>query len=100
MIADGERERHLMRGLTLANHRANKFHRIAKTTINSMARIVRRRSSSLQDPIFKCHAFGVILLGPRFCGVGVCKHLQVVGITDLLARVDVDEDCYCWSLLS
>jgi hypothetical protein len=40
------------------------------------------------------------LAEPRFCGAGVCKHLQVVGITDLLARVDVDEDCQCRSLLS
>jgi len=32
-------------------------------------------------------------------GVDVCKHLEVLGVTDLLAGVDVDEDCHCWSLL-
>ena len=35
-----------------------------------------------------------------FPRVRICKDLQVVGITDLLARFDADEDCHCWSLLS
>jgi hypothetical protein len=26
--------------------------------------------------------------------------LNMLGVTNLLARVDVDEDCHCWSLLS
>jgi hypothetical protein len=36
------------------------------------------------------HAYGVIFLEPCFCGVSVCEHLEMIGITDLLARVDVD----------
>jgi hypothetical protein len=38
--------------------------------------------------------FGVILLKPCFRGVGVREHLQMLGVTDLLAGVDVDEDCH------
>jgi hypothetical protein len=29
-----------------------------------------------------------------FRGVGVREHLQMLGVTDLLAGVDVDEDCH------
>jgi hypothetical protein len=58
------------------------------------------RSGSLQDLIFECHAFRVIFLKPCFRGVRICKDLQVVGIADPFACVDVDEDCRCWSLLS
>ncbi len=51
-----------------------------------------RSRASLRDLIFECRAFGVIFLEPYFRGVGVCKHLEIIGVTDLLARVDVDED--------
>jgi hypothetical protein len=30
---------------------------------------------------------GVIFLEPRFRSVGICKHLEMFGVTDLLARV-------------
>ncbi|SRR5713101_8275564 len=40
--ADADGERHLMPALRWQNYRGNKFHRIAKATISSMARIVRR----------------------------------------------------------
>ncbi len=53
-----------------------------------------RSRASLRDLIFECRAFGVIFLEPYFRGVGVCKHLEMIGVTDLLARVDVDEDCH------
>jgi hypothetical protein len=55
---------------------------------------------SLHDLIFECHTFGVIFLEPCFRGVDACKDLEMIGVTDLLVRVDVDEDCHCWSLLS
>ena len=42
LIADADGERHLMPALRWQNYRGNKFHRIAKATISSMARIVRR----------------------------------------------------------
>jgi hypothetical protein len=58
-----------------------------------------RPGHSLQDLIFECHAFGVIFLEPCFRGVDVCEHLEMLRVTDLLARVDVDEDCHFWSLL-
>jgi hypothetical protein len=35
-----------------------------------------------------------------FPRVGVGEHLEMIGATDLLARVDVDENCHCWSLFS
>jgi hypothetical protein len=64
-----------MRAFTLSNYRANKFHRIAKTTINSVARIVRRPMPFTPRPHIECHAFRVIFLEPCFRGVGVRKHL-------------------------
>jgi hypothetical protein len=27
-------------------------------------------------------------------GVEICEHLEMIGVTDLLARIDVDEDCH------
>ena len=47
-----------------------------------------RSRASLRDLIFECRAFGVIFLEPYFRGVGVCEHLEMIGITDLLARVE------------
>src|SRR5229473_2678974 len=59
-----------------------------------------RSRASLRDLIFECRAFGVIFLEPCFRSVCICKDLQMVGIADLLARVDIDDVCHCWSLLS
>jgi hypothetical protein len=58
------------------------------------------RSASLQDLILECHAFGVIFLEPCFCDVQSRKHFEMIGVTDLLVRVDVDKDCHFWSLFS
>jgi hypothetical protein len=52
------------------------------------------RCGSLQDLIFECHAFGVIFFKPFFRGVYICEHLEMIGIADLFARVDVDQDCH------
>ena len=49
---------------------------------------------------WKATPSGVIFLEQCFRGVGAREHLEMLGVTDLLARVDVDEDCHCWSLLS
>jgi hypothetical protein len=35
--------------------------------------------------------FGVIFLEPRFRGVDIREHLDVVGVADLLARIHVNE---------
>ena len=53
-----------------------------------------RCRASFQDLILECHAFGVIFLEPCFRGVDVCEYLEMIDVTDLLARVDVDEDCH------
>jgi hypothetical protein len=52
------------------------------------------RTSSL-----KRHALRVVFLKPFFRGVDIRKYLEMFGIADSLARVDVDQDCH-WSLLS
>ena len=79
-----------MRAFTLANYRANKFHRIAKTTINSMARIVRCRSSSFQDLILESDAFGVIFLEPSVCSFFVRKTFEMAGVANTVSGVDID----------
>jgi len=43
--------------------------------------------------IFKRYAFRIVLRKPCFRSVDVREHLEMIGVTDLLARVDVDEDC-------
>jgi len=57
------------------------------------------RSGSLQNSYSIATLPGVIFLEPRFRGVDVCEHLEMIGVTDLLARVDVDEDCHFLPLL-
>jgi hypothetical protein len=54
---------------------------------------------SFQHFIFKRHAFPIVFLIPGFSGVDVREYLEVVGIANLLAGVDVDQDCFHRSLL-
>jgi hypothetical protein len=49
------------------------------------------RCGSLQNLILKGHAFGTVFLEPGFRGVGGGEDLDVLGIADLLACVDVDK---------
>jgi hypothetical protein len=66
--------------------------------------VIRPDSASL-SPVFasmgdfglKSNAYRIVFLEPSFRGVRICKHLQVIGVFDLFARIDVDEDCH-WSL--
>src|SRR5258708_31062081 len=44
------------------------------------------------------HAFGIVLLEPRFRGVLDGEYLDVLGIANLLAGVDIDEDSHRWIL--
>jgi hypothetical protein len=57
------------------------------------------KSGSLKNLILERDALGIVLFEPRFRGVGVCKHLEMFGIADFLAGVDIDQDCH-WSLFS
>jgi hypothetical protein len=45
-----------------------------------------------EDLVFERHAFGIVLLEPFFRGVLIGKDLEVLGVSNLLAGVDVDED--------
>src|SRR4029077_1224286 len=47
---------------------------------------------SFQNLILKRHALGVVLLEPCFRGVRICEHFEMIGIADLLAGVDVNQD--------
>jgi hypothetical protein len=49
---------------------------------------------SLQDLILKHHAFQVVFLQPRLNGILVRKDLEVILVTDLLARMDIDPNCH------
>src|SRR3954466_9043173 len=44
-----------------------------------------------QNLVLKDHAFRVVLREPRFRGILVCEHLEVIRVANLLAGVDVDK---------
>jgi hypothetical protein len=44
---------------------------------------------SFQNLVLKSHAFGIVFLKPFFRGVGIREHLDVLGVANLLAGVDV-----------
>src|SRR4051794_31930508 len=52
-----------------------------------------------QNLVLKDHAFRVVLREPRFRGILVCEHLEVIRVANLLAGVDVDKNGH-WSLFS
>jgi hypothetical protein len=43
-------------------------------------------SLSSQNLILKGHAFRIVFLEPSFRGVGICEDLEVIGVSDRLAR--------------
>ena len=50
------------------------------------------RSGSFENIVFKGNAFGVVFLKPFFRGVRGGVDLDVLGIVNLLAGVEVDKD--------
>jgi hypothetical protein len=42
--------------------------------------------------VFEGYAFGVVFLEPGFRGVGIRENLDMLGVANLLACVDVDKD--------
>jgi hypothetical protein len=60
------------------------------------ARASRKRScdqcGSFENLIFEGNVFGIVFLKPFCRGVGGGEHLEVLGIANLLAGVDVDKD--------
>jgi hypothetical protein len=62
---------------------------ISSATISSMHMMVRRPMGSLKDLIFERNALGIVLLEPRFRGVRICKHLEMIGIPDLFAGLSL-----------
>jgi hypothetical protein len=44
--------------------------------------------------VFKSHALGVVLVNPSLRGFPAVEDLEVLGISDLLAGVDIDPDCH------
>ena len=54
---------------------------------------------TLQNLILEGYALRVVLLEPCFRGVGIREDLDVLGVANLLAGVDVDKNSH-WSLFS
>jgi hypothetical protein len=50
--------------------------------------------------ICKRNAFRIVFLEPSFGGVDIREDLEVIGVADLLAGVDVDPDRHCQTLTS
>jgi hypothetical protein len=44
--------------------------------------------------VLKGHALGIVFRKPGFRGVGIREDLEVIGVSDLLAGVDIDPDCH------
>jgi hypothetical protein len=44
--------------------------------------------------VLKGQAFRVVVLEPGFRSVGIRENLEVIGVANLLAGVDVDKDCH------
>src|SRR5258705_4769855 len=52
------------------------------------------------DLVSKSNAFRVILLEPLIGSFRGCEHLEMIGMTDIMVSVDVNPNCFHWSLLS
>jgi len=50
------------------------------------------------DGCIKGHAFRIVFLKPFFRGVCIRKDLEVIRVSDLLARIYVAEHGHCWIL--
>jgi len=44
--------------------------------------------------VLERHALGVIFRKPGLRGIGIREDLEVLGVSDLLAGVDIDPDCH------
>jgi hypothetical protein len=45
--------------------------------------------NSLHDLILERPALGIVLLEPSFRSVDICEHLEMIGVADLFAGIDV-----------
>src|SRR4051812_22043044 len=41
--------------------------------------------------VLKCHAFGLVFLEPGVRRIGIREDLEMIGVSDLLARIHVNE---------
>ena len=48
-----------------------------------------RGRASLQDLIFECRAFGIVLLKPFVRGDRIGKHLEMIGVARIVFGIDV-----------
>ena len=48
------------------------------------------RAHSLQDLIFECRAFGIVLLEPFVCGDRIGKDLNMIGVARIVSGIDVN----------
>ena len=56
------------------------------------------QSGSFQNLVLEGYAFGTVFLKPFFRGVCIRKDLEVIRVSDLLARIYVAEHGHCWTL--
>jgi len=53
-------------------------------------------SPSFEHLILEGETFGIVVFQPSFRGVGAGKDLEVIAISDLLARIHVNENSHGW----
>jgi hypothetical protein len=51
-----------------------------------------RGRASLQDLIFECRAFGIVLLEPFVRGDRIGKHLEMIGVANMVFGIYVNPD--------
>ena len=56
--------------------------------------------ASLQDLIFECYAFGIVLLAPFVRSDRIGKNLEIIGVARKVPGIDVNPNGPHWSLLS
>ena len=59
-----------------------------------------RAFPSLQDFIFECHPFRIVLLAPFVRGDWIGKNLEIIGVARKVPGIDVNPNGPHWSLLS
>jgi hypothetical protein len=52
------------------------------------------RHQGIPHLVFECHAFRVVPFKPSLRGFPIGEDLEVLGVSDLLAGVDIDPDCH------
>src|SRR5438552_584019 len=69
----------------------NMFHLLLKPVVSLSG-----RHWGAPHLVFKGHAFRIVFGKPCLRGIGISKDLDMFEVSDLLARIHVDQHCHWW----